>query len=69
MSRKHKPMISAAPCSSHPEAEAEVRIFSPAVRSSLRRGNPTRKQTARKPIISIEGHDVDSIPEKPDRAA
>jgi hypothetical protein len=50
------------PCSSHPEAEVGVEIFSPATRSAVRRNHPPPPQKSRKAIMSIDGRDVEEVP-------
>jgi hypothetical protein len=59
---KEKPRIPLAPCSSHPEAEAGVAIFTRATRSALRRNQPVPRRELGKPIVSIDGRDVEEIP-------
>jgi hypothetical protein len=51
-----------APCSSYPETEAGVAIFTRATRSASPRKQPIALGELRKPIVSIYGRDVEKIP-------
>lgn len=68
MNRKEKPTKSKskAPCSSHSEAEVGVKFFDLA---ALRRNRPIVEDEPRKPIVSIDGRDVEEIPGTKDRVA
>jgi len=61
--------VANAPCSSHPEAEAEVMIFVPATRRALRHDQPLPPSKPRKAIVSIDGCDVEEIPTTTGRVA
>jgi hypothetical protein len=66
MQRKPKPRNTPPPSSSHPEAEDGVAIFNRATRSASRCNQPVPRRELRKPIVSIDGRDVEK---KPGRAA
>ncbi|HVJ04876.1 MAG TPA: hypothetical protein VM578_04345 [Candidatus Saccharimonadales bacterium] len=63
---KSRSLSSKIPSSSHPEAEAGVRLSAAAVRVAGPRRTVQRSQ---KPIVSISGHDVEEIPDTKGRAA
>jgi hypothetical protein len=63
MSPKPKPRNSPQLSSSHPTAEA-VAVFGSVARPAQRDLHPIGQPESRKPIVSIDGRDVEEIPEK-----
>jgi hypothetical protein len=63
MGLKPRPRISPQLSSSHPAAEAGVAVFGSAGRTAHRDTRQTRQPEGRKPIVSIDGRDVEEIPE------
>jgi hypothetical protein len=57
------------PSSSHPEAEAGVRLSAPAVYLADSRRRTQSDHEVQKPIVSISGRDVEEIPDTNVRAA
>jgi len=60
---KSRDSESAAPYSSHPEAESGLGIVRPISRSLSPRNQPCSPPEVRKPIVSIHGRDVEEIPD------
>lgn len=46
-----------------------MKIFSAATRRALRQEQELRRQQTRKPIVSIDGRDVEELPSTKDQAA